>query len=205
MTRVVAITMLRHHVPERDEWRDALDAGWWPFLESCGLVPLCLPNRPAHAAELLDRALRTRGDLAGLLLTGGGAVGRSLEARGERDDVEDLAIDAVSAMGLPIFGVCRGLQKICLVAGGSLGEASGHVAVRHRVVGPCIDRVVNSYHHNAIEEAPAGFVVRARAPDGGIEWMQHDRRRMAGVMWHPEREREPLPSDVAVVRSHFSS
>ncbi|WP_029032828.1 gamma-glutamyl-gamma-aminobutyrate hydrolase family protein [Salinarimonas rosea] len=205
MTRVVAITMLRHHLPERDEWRDALDAGWWGFLECCGLVPLCLPNRRSHAAALLDRALRTRGELAGLLLTGGGAVGCTPEARTERDDVEDLAIAAVSAEGLPIFGVCRGLQKICLDAGGCLVEASGHVATRHRVVGPDIARVVNSYHHNVIGEAPAGFVARARAADGGIEWMQDDRRRMAGIMWHPEREPDPFPSDVAIVQSHFSS
>jgi putative glutamine amidotransferase len=55
-----------------------------------------------------------------------------------------------------------------------------------RVVGA--DRMaVNSAHHQAVKDVPAGIVVDAVAPDGVIEGIEDPRRRFClGVQWHPE-------------------
>ena len=46
---------------------------------------------------------------------------------------------------------------------------------------------VNSFHHQAVREAPAGFRVTATAPDGIIEGIETtDFNPIIGVQWHPE-------------------
>ena len=46
---------------------------------------------------------------------------------------------------------------------------------------------VNSAHHQAAKDVPAGVVVNARSPDGVIEGIEApDRRFCIGVQWHPE-------------------
>ena len=56
----------------------------------------------------------------------------------------------------------------------------------HRIVG--VTRMpVNSAHHQAAKDAPAGVVVNAHAPDGVIEGIEAPSQRFClGVQWHPE-------------------
>lgn len=46
--------------------------------------------------------------------------------------------------------------------------------------------MVTSFHHQALEAAPEGFVVTAIAEDGVIEAIEGN--NCIGVQWHPERE-----------------
>ena len=60
-----------------------------------------------------------------------------------------------------------------------------------RIVGA--DRLsVNSAHHQAAADEPAGVVVNARAPDGVIEGIEAPGKRFClGVQWHPEYSISP--------------
>ncbi len=56
----------------------------------------------------------------------------------------------------------------------------------HGIVG-ADELQVNSAHHQAAADAPAGIVVNATAPDGVIEGIEAPRYRFCiGVQWHPE-------------------
>ena len=56
----------------------------------------------------------------------------------------------------------------------------------HGIVG-ADELSVNSAHHQAAADAPAGVVVNATAPDGVIEGIEAPRYRLCiGVQWHPE-------------------
>jgi putative glutamine amidotransferase len=135
----------------------------------------------------------------GLLLTGGadldparyGAqLAGSTGIEPDRDELEAAAFAAATARGLPVLGICRGLQAMNVFAGGTLLQhVDGHAgpgwgtgsALTHplRIVpGTRLARIlnpantgggvltVNSYHHQAVrrEDLAAAYVPAAWSP-----------------------------------------
>ncbi|MCF1484086.1 MULTISPECIES: gamma-glutamyl-gamma-aminobutyrate hydrolase family protein [Rhizobium/Agrobacterium group] len=200
MSRFVAITMRDAVLPERNEHRDCLETGWWTFLEACEFVPVCLPNHLGQAEFILDSGI-----LSGVILSGGGNVARSPEHALARDRVEDIVLDRAKEKGLPVLGVCRGLQKLCHAFGGTLVERAGHTVTKHRIAGNWGERCVNSYHDYGIDEVPSQCHVLAEAEDGSPEWLAHDSLPVSGIMWHPERNVVPDQADIALFRARFST
>jgi putative glutamine amidotransferase len=184
-------------------------------VELAGGVALLVPPRPdadaAWAAGVLGR-------LDGLILAGGADLaparyGRAAHpaaqpARPDRDAAELALCAAAVAGGMPLLGICRGMQVMAVAAGGVLEQHlpdvvghTGHAPApatygRHRVqlatgsrlAGILGDRIeVPSYHHQAVLRHP-GYLAAGWDPgDGTLEAMEHpgDGFRLA-VQWHPE-------------------
>jgi putative glutamine amidotransferase len=114
---------------------------------------------------------------------------------------------------LPVLGICGGQQLLHVVFGGTLiqhipdeidaalaheqpnpRDEPGHkVKVvpgtrLHDIVG-ADELAVNSAHHQAAKDVPAGVTINARAADGVIEGIEVGGYRFClGVQWHPEFE-----------------
>jgi len=140
----------------------------------------------------------------------------------ERDGWEIALIQAAIQAGKPVLGICRGIQILNVALGGTLIQdieaafPDGDV-LAHRQKAPAYSpthdlRVledsllagifghcpgsgpvrVNSFHHQAVDEAAPGYRVSARAPDGIVEAIEPEDgadgpRFVLGVQWHPER------------------
>ena len=161
--------------------------------------------------------------LDGLVLQGGNDV--APECYGEtpmdpawagdvvRDRYEMELIDAFVKAGKPVFGVCRGLQLINVMFGGTLYQdipTQRPGSIKHREAGqyenhfheveidpgsrlaqlyPGTSRITtNSIHHQAVKDLAPGFVVEARCPhDGTVEAIRREGPGyVAAVQWHPE-------------------
>jgi len=158
--------------------------------------------------------------LDGLVLSGGGDITPSwygaepeplTETRPHRDEGEMLLARAALDAGLPILGVCRGMQVLAVAAGGTLHQhlpdVLGHE--RHRPApgvygtqeagfqpGSRIaelmgdDRQIQCYHHQAVAD-PGSLVVTGRTGDGSAEAVERPGRGFVlGVQWHPEVTRD---------------
>jgi putative glutamine amidotransferase len=187
---------------------------YFEAIRAAGGEPVELSN------ELDDRAIEAAfAHARGLLLTGGGDVdpavygqtnqGLSKDINARRDRTEILAILLAMSKGLPILGVCRGLQVLNVAFGGQLlqdiphhpateGGQDKYVVHEIRVDSGSIlhdlwkgDKVpVNSYHHQAIDPACVSpqLQVIAQAQDGVIEAVQaKDGGPLLAVQFHPER------------------
>ncbi|MFF3504674.1 gamma-glutamyl-gamma-aminobutyrate hydrolase family protein [Streptomyces sp. NPDC003247] len=171
------------------------------------------PHAPGGTADPDEVAARlARFD--GLLLPGGGDIAPhrygaadAHEAVYDVDDEQDafdleLARQALAG-GLPLLAVCRGLQVVNTVLGGTLHQDMGgpereHRHVRHPVSfasGSALSRVTcadkaeaSCYHHQHVDRLGEGLAVTARAADGTVEAVElagGDGRFLA-VQWHPE-------------------
>lgn len=196
--KAVAITQRVSIVPAHGERRDCLDQAWTKFLWACGLLPVLLPN-------VVDAALRLCGGagITGLVLTGGNDLTVLGGDAPERDAVENALLDLAETRGLPVLGVCRGMQVIQQRCAIPLRRVEGHVT-GHQVI-----RVdgkptgVNSYHRFAAFESRSPLGVWAVADDGVVKAVQHADRSTTGIMWHPERMDPFAPADIALFQRVF--
>lgn len=188
-----------------------------------GGAPLIVPCFSDEAAldALLDKA-------DGLILSGGGDI-VSLAYDEEphhlskfqdpvRDEMEFHITRAALDRGLPILGICRGVQLLNVVLGGSLiqdvpsqvQDAVKHYSQGlHTVLLHTIDieadsvlanlmgtttMAINSWHHQAVKKLGAGLRVNCRARDGVIEGVEaDDSRAVLGVQFHPEEAAGSYP------------
>ena len=194
-------------------------------LERAGATPLPLDERASAA----DRAAAFAA-MDGLLLSGGADIdparygetpAGARDAEPGRDALEDEAFRAAFEAGVPILGVCRGLQAINVFAGGSLVQhLDGHESraypspevTRHRldlaegsrlasILGESSDLEVNSYHHQAItaDRLAPGLRIAAVAGHGGagelVEGVESTdpERWLVGIQCHPERTESSPP------------
>ena len=121
-----------------------------------------------------------------------------------RDRLELLLVQAFLDNKKPIFGVCRGIQMINVVLGGTLHQdITTQLKIHHdyntihsvtAVTGLFIHRlfgttfITNSLHHQSIKQLGKGLVTAAYSGEGAIvEAVIHQTLPIMGVQWHPER------------------
>ncbi len=183
-----------------------------------GAAPLLIPHIEEKSVL---RALFER--LDGLLLPGGGDIDpvhfcearhpKCNEPSAERDDTELALARWAMEGGVPVLGICRGIQVLNVALGGSLFQdiqAQIPSAERHdwypnyprdrrshavavtpdtrlaHVVG-ATTLPVNSLHHQSVKDVAPGLVVTGHSPDGIVESVEApDHPFAVGVQWHPE-------------------
>ena len=143
--------------------------------------------------------------IAGLVLTGGNDLAVLGGDAPERDAVENALLDLAERRGLPVLGVCRGMQVIQQRFAIPLRRVEGHVAQRQVIRIDGEPREVNSYHHFAAFDSRPPLDVWAVADDGVVKAIRHSAQPMAGIMWHPERFAPFSPADVVLFRKSSGS
>ena len=166
-------------------------------------------------------------EIDGLLMPGGGdidpcrynelryhvkGVSKIKGVSKSRDTLEIQLCQMALEADIPIFGICRGIQVMNVVTGGSLHQdihtqLTNCLLHKHKKIGTDIQHPiqfqpdsflnqltdesttkVNSAHHQAVKVIGEGFVVTAQSEDGIIEAIENPSKRFViGVQYHPER------------------
>lgn len=191
----LGISQRVENIPSYSERRDCLDQRWASLALAMNFMPVPLLNMEAAVvAELLDTL-----QLDAIILSGGNSLSKldaeAVDIAVERDMFESALIEQAIQRGIPVVGVCRGMQMLNVFFGGGLTAVSGHSGVRHAL--QCesdftnrIPEEINSFHNWTITEAQLAAPLKAIARDqqGNIEAFVHKEYQVAGIMWHPERE-----------------
>jgi gamma-glutamyl-gamma-aminobutyrate hydrolase PuuD len=177
------------------ERRDALDQRWLRLLNTCGYLPIMVPNNMNVAQEMLIQL-----PVAGVLLTGGNDLCQYGGDASERDLVEEALLLHCINQGLPLLGVCRGMQLLQSHFGGHLKPIIGHVQSEQEIMFRNKPLIVNSYHRFGSTEVGEDFIVEGFAADGVIKAVKHKKLSLYGIMWHPERAESTQAHDIELLQ-----
>lgn len=159
-----------------------------------------------------ERAERLAGMADGVILPGGNDLDlrpfgvsevhpREEYGPPEQDAADVTVCRAALAAGLPMLAICRGMQVLNVVRGGSIHQhftetTVGHANTPHPVdvlPGTRMEHLFNdtrvtghSNHHQACDRLADGLQVSAVADDGIIEGFESADGRILGIQWHPE-------------------
>jgi putative glutamine amidotransferase len=192
-----------------------------------GGLPLVLPPDRGVTAD----PEQLLGLLDGVLLSGGadldpGLYGARAEAETqafnrERDEFELALAEGAIERGLPVLGICRGMELLNVACGGTLeqhlADADRHLHTPGRfsdhdvrlepgsVAAQAVGRErisVRSHHHQGIGRLGNGLVASGWSePDGVIEAVElAGAGFVLGTLWHAEEERRS-PVVAALVES----
>jgi putative glutamine amidotransferase len=202
-------------------WRDvSLSAVWSHYVQAIdrgGGAPILIPvieayeRTPALVLDLCD----------GLLLTGGrdldaGSYGADASPENEvgdplRDRVELALASAAVEAGVPVLGVCRGMQLLNVALGGGIEQHLDDPGRIHRdepgtftthgiepVAGSRFEAIVGanpnpvrSHHHQGVAPLAESLVASAHSPDGLVEAAEgRGDAYCVAVLWHPEEDLE---------------
>ena len=214
------------------DWRGWSEEGAllpWKYVTSIrdngGSTVLLPPNgdaadAPAEAENIVSR-------LDGVVIAGGSDIDPAIygapahpktDVHAPDRDVWELAVaEAALKLGVPLLGICRGMQMLNVASGGTLhqhlpdlvghdhhsGSADGFGTHRVRVTagsivlsilpdgGDYFD--VPTHHHQAVDKVGDGLVPVAWAGDGIVEAIESDSpgNFVVGVQWHPEQGTDP--------------
>ena len=146
-----------------------------------------------HAFDMPDDELRAF-DAKGIILAGGPESVTAGES--------PRAPQAVFELGVPVLGICYGMQTMAEQLGGKVessnirefGYARVGVASAGRLLADIADHMENGRaqldvwmsHGDKVSALPAGFEVMAETPSCPIAGMMDESRHFYGVQFHPE-------------------
>lgn len=201
---------------------------WLSAFEGVEIITISAENTDSEIIKLLD----------GIVLTGGvdihpknynstiTAYPNTPENFNElRDEFEREVFNISQVNKIPLLAVCRGMQLVNCILGGSLVQDIGTVAsavhqfnkqdkahginivadsLLHSITG-AERTIVNSAHHQAINILGNNLKINAVADDGiieGIEWADKASHSfLLGIQWHPERMYKFNQSESAVSKN----
>jgi putative glutamine amidotransferase len=208
----IAVTSTHNH----KEGYSSLNDSYVQALEAAGAIPVILPVSlsPEKSAQALAR-------MDGLFFSGGPDISPLRFGQQPqpdlgsvdhiRDEQEAALFKAALERGLPMMGICRGIQVLNVMMGGTVIQHLGadrENAIQHRQLAPSIyphhhvevqggtilaealgegTFAVNSCHHQAVGKVAPGLKVGAVAPDGVVEAIESVSPWILGIQFHPER------------------
>ncbi len=159
-------------------------------MRECGVFSELLPHDVA-LEEIVRRAPK------GLILSGGPASVYADGAPALRQELLE--------MGIPVLGICYGMQAMVLTLGGKVegaevgefGRSQLTVAEPGRLLeGVPAEQSCWMSHRDTVFEAPSGFTALASSTESPVAAMEDPARGLYGIQFHPEVAHTPYGTQI---------
>ena len=198
---------------DENEGRYTVPDTYIKAISSLNAIPLIIPYEADFKliADNIDGILLTGGGDPSPSLWGEKPIKKCGTICKKRDSFEKEVIITAYEKDIPLLGICRGAQMIAASLGGTLfqdiktccPDKNEHMQTEPRscpthsvllnlssllyTISEKHYNRVNSFHHQAIDKIPPGFIISAVSEDGITEAIECPLKSFfVGVQWHPE-------------------
>jgi len=191
------------------EIREALDINYCKFIDACGFLPIVL------SYEVSFKTYFDEINIDGVVLTGGNDLSscNNNALSNIRDKYEKDLLEYCIENDIPVLGICRGMQVIAEFFDSSFKKVDNQIDIKHALFvnqkskySVYLNRFekVNSYHNFAIDKTSDELNIVATSEDGIIKAIEHRKYKIFGQMWHSEREKHFIDSEVSLIKEFFN-
>ena len=171
---------------------DFLEHTWINFFESGKHEFLIIPNSVKNLKLFLINEKKP----ALVILPGGNNLFGRDKLTKNRLKIEKELIKYSINKKIALLGVCRGMQVINNYFGGEIEKISGHMKATSKIffTEPIFNQKtiqVKCFHNFCIKSnlIPKELKIIATDKRNNVEMFRHYKKKIIGVMWHPEREK----------------
>ena len=178
---------------------DVLESDYICFFENLGVKVRAISNFTKDVESFFETM-----KVDFIILTGGGSVPNEYykyladePQQTNRDKVEKTLLEECVRRGIPVLGICRGMQFINGFFGGKVEKLSSLSVPRpngkeHSVYSEFLQKtyMVNNFHNDGImlDGLAEGMKPFAVDTDNGVvEAFYSDEKKILALQWHPER------------------
>lgn len=173
---IIAITQRDQIISDMEFSFDTLERSWYYFLNKHTLVPV--PNM-GHDFDYDNFKFDC------LVITGG-------PDSHARNLTENILFAYAVKNHKPVVGICHGAFAVNDLTGGVNGNIENHWKTEHGIIMENERYIVNSYHGQSIQSIGKNMEVIALDDDDNIEAFKHKSEEIYGIVWHPERMKNPV-------------
>ena len=144
-----------------------------------------------------------------VILTGGNDLASIKKNRKNilRDRLNQKALNYAEQKNIPIVGYCGGAQYLAFKFNSKISYSNKHVG-NHGLYTKknnffknlLFPKITNSYHKYKIHRLGQNLQEICIAPDKSVEFFIHKKKRIYGIMWHPERKRRIINFDKKLLK-----
>lgn len=216
----ILISQSIQYIKERNEVRDFLDNRLFDFLNLCNLSGIPVPNNQKNLKKITKNNI-----IHGIILSGGNDIYYSKTQNDlnlkriilKRNQIEKELLQFALRKKIPILGICRGFQFINIYLKGQISPLKNHVKVKHKLninrvifkgktFNNLIDSRVNSFHNFGIKADDLSKKLQCIAfSDVSIEAAINIKKKIIGIMWHPEREKNFSIKNIKLFKDFFNA
>ncbi len=186
MSIIISSNYKKHH----KTYIDFIDHYWINYFKLKKISFFLIPNIDNYKENFSKNQIRL------VILPGGNDLCSKDKISKIRLKVEFKLIKYALKNDIPILGICRGMQVINLFFKGKQNKIYGHMRTNHqiyfekKIFGKKL-MYVNSFHNFGIplKKMSNKFDVIALDGDKNVEIFKHKRKKILGLMWHPERNK----------------
>lgn len=162
----------------------------------------CFPNFEIEI--LYDYKKKIKLDI--IIATGGNDILKNEKnnANKYRNKLDNFYFKYALKKNIPFLGICHGAQFIADYYKSEIVKKKNHTKKNHLINTIFKKRIlVNSYHNFSIVKLGKNINKIAWTKDGSIEAFKHQKKRILGIMWHPERYKKIKKFDLDFLRKNL--
>ena len=175
------------------------------FIVENNLIKFLKRSFPKSKLEILfNEKISNNFDI--IISTGGNTIYALNKSKANklRHSLDNFYLKYALKKNISFFGICHGAQFIANYYKSKIKKKKNHTKTKHFIQLNSQKKVlVNSYHNFSIIQLGKELEKLAWSEDQSIESFKHKKKKIFGIMWHPERYKKIHTFDLNFINKYL--